>query len=54
MIRHSVKIWLDDNMRHDDSEEKLLEVLEHFFKACLQHGLFLHAAKRNLYGTEVR
>jgi hypothetical protein len=32
----------------------LLEVLEYFFKKCLQHGLFLHAAKRNLYGTEVR
>jgi hypothetical protein len=32
----------------------LLQVLEHFFKTCLQHGLFLHAAKCNLYGTEVR
>jgi hypothetical protein len=53
-IRHSVKIWLDDNMIHVNSEEKLLEVLEHFFKTCLQHGLFLHAAKCNLYGTEVR
>jgi hypothetical protein len=29
-------------------------VLEYFFKKCLQHGLFLHAAKCNLYGTEVR
>jgi hypothetical protein len=53
-IRHSVKIWLDDNMIHVTSEEKLLEVLEHFFKKCLQHGLFLHAAKCDLYGTEVR
>jgi hypothetical protein len=35
-------------------EKKLLEVLEYFFKKCLQHGLFLHAAKCNLYGTEVR
>jgi hypothetical protein len=43
-IRHSVKIWLDDNMVHVDNEEKLLLVLEHFFKTCLQHGLFLHAA----------
>lgn len=53
-IRHSVKIWLDDNMIHVTDEEKLLEVLEYFFKKCLQHGLFLHAAKCNLYGTEVR
>jgi Reverse transcriptase (RNA-dependent DNA polymerase) len=53
-FRKSVKIWLDDNMVHVDNEEKLLEVLEHFFKTCLQHGLFLHAAKCNLYGTEVR
>jgi hypothetical protein len=52
-IRHSVKIWLDDHMVHVDSDEKLLEVLEHLFKTCLQHGLFLHAAKCNLYGTEV-
>jgi hypothetical protein len=29
-------------------------VLEYFFKKCLQHGLFLHAAKCNRYGTEVR
>jgi RNase H-like domain found in reverse transcriptase len=53
-IRHSVKIWLDDSMIHETSEEKLLEVLEHFFKTCLQHGLFLHAAKCNPCGTEVR
>jgi hypothetical protein len=53
-IRHSVKIWLDDNMIHVTYEEKLLEVLEHFFKKCLQHGLFLQTAKCNLYGTEVR
>jgi hypothetical protein len=39
---------------HVDSKEKLLEVLEHFFKTCLQHSLFLHAAKYNLYGTDVR
>jgi hypothetical protein len=50
-IRHSVKIWLDDNMIHVTDEEKLLEVLEFFFKKCLQHGLILHAAKYNLYGT---
>jgi hypothetical protein len=53
-IRHSVKIWRDDNMVHVTSEEKLLEVLEYFFKKCLQHGLFLHTVKGNLYGTEVR
>jgi hypothetical protein len=53
-ILHSVKIWLDDNMIHVTDEEKLLEVLEYFFKKCLQHGLFLHAAKCNLYGTEIR
>jgi hypothetical protein len=53
-IRHSVKIWLDDNMIHVTDEEKLLEVLEHFFKKCLRHGIFLHAAKCDLYGTEVR
>jgi hypothetical protein len=41
-IRHSVKIWLEDNMIHVSDEEKLLEVLEYFFKKCLQHGLFLH------------
>jgi RNase H-like domain found in reverse transcriptase len=52
-IRHSFKIW-QDNMIHVTSEEKLLEVLEHFFKTCLQHGIFLHAAKCNLYGAEVR
>jgi hypothetical protein len=40
-------------MVHVDSE-KLLEVPEHFFKTCLQHVIFLHAAKCNLYGTEVR
>jgi hypothetical protein len=34
-ISHSVKIWLDDNMIHVTDEEKLLEVLEHFFKKCL-------------------
>jgi RNase H-like domain found in reverse transcriptase len=39
-------------MIHVTSEEKLLEVLEYFFKKCLQHGLFLHAAKCDLYGTE--
>jgi hypothetical protein len=32
----------------------LLEVLEHFFKKFFQHALVLHAAKCNLYGTEVR
>jgi hypothetical protein len=53
-ILQSVKIWLDDNMIHVTDEEKLLEVLEYFFKKCLQHGIFLHAAKCNLYGTEVR
>jgi Reverse transcriptase (RNA-dependent DNA polymerase) len=53
-IRHSVKIWLYDNMIHVTDEEKLLELLEYFFKKCLQNGLFLHAAKCNLYGTEVR
>jgi hypothetical protein len=53
-IRHSVKIWLDDNTIHVTDEEKLLEVMEHFFKTCLQHGLFLLAAKCNLYGIEVR
>jgi hypothetical protein len=53
-IRHPVKIWLDYNMVHVDSEEKLLEVLENFFNTCLQHGLFHHAAKCNLYGTKVR
>jgi Reverse transcriptase (RNA-dependent DNA polymerase) len=53
-IRHSVKIWLDDKMIHVTDEEKLLEVLQYFFKTCLQHGLFLHAAKCDLYGTEVR
>jgi Reverse transcriptase (RNA-dependent DNA polymerase) len=53
-ICHSVKIWLDDNMIHVTDEKKLLEVLEYFFKKCLQHGLFLHAAKYDLYGTEVR
>jgi RNase H-like domain found in reverse transcriptase/Reverse transcriptase (RNA-dependent DNA polymerase) len=52
-IRHSVKIWLDDNMIHVTTEEKLLEVLEHFFKTCLQNGVFLHAAKCTLDGTEV-
>jgi hypothetical protein len=41
-------------MIHVTDEEKLLEVLEYFFKNCLQHGLFLHAAKCNLYGTEAR
>jgi hypothetical protein len=41
-------------MIHVTDEKKLLEVLEYFFKKCLQHGLFLHAAKCNLYGTEVR
>jgi hypothetical protein len=51
---HSVKIWKGYNMVHVTSEEKLLDVLEHFFKTCLQHGLFLHAVKCNLYGTEVR
>jgi hypothetical protein len=30
----SVKIWLDDNMIHVTDEEKLLEVLEFFFKKC--------------------
>jgi Reverse transcriptase (RNA-dependent DNA polymerase)/RNase H-like domain found in reverse transcriptase len=53
-IRHSVKIWLDENMIHVTDEKKLLEVLEHFFKKCLQHGHFLDAAKCDLYGTEVR
>jgi hypothetical protein len=53
-IRHSVKIWLDENMIHVTDEEKLLEMLKYFFKKCLQHGLFLHAAKCNLYGTEAR
>jgi hypothetical protein len=53
-IRHSVKIWLDDNMIHVTDEGKLLEVLEYFFNTCLQHGLFLHAAKCDLYGTELR
>jgi hypothetical protein len=53
-IRHSVNIWLEDNMMHVTGEEKLLEVLEYVFKKCLQHGLFLHAAKCNLYSTEVR
>jgi Reverse transcriptase (RNA-dependent DNA polymerase) len=52
-IRHSLKIWLDDNMIHVTDEEKLLEALEHIFKKCLQHGLFLRAAKCDLYGTEV-
>jgi RNase H-like domain found in reverse transcriptase/Reverse transcriptase (RNA-dependent DNA polymerase) len=51
--RHSVKIWLDANIIHVISEEKLLEVLETFFKKCLQHGLFLQAAKCDLYGPEV-
>jgi RNase H-like domain found in reverse transcriptase/Reverse transcriptase (RNA-dependent DNA polymerase) len=53
-IRHSVKIWLDDNMINLTIEEKLLERLEHFYKTCLQHGLFLHAAKCDFCGTEVR
>jgi hypothetical protein len=52
-IRHSVKIWLDDNMIHVTDEKKLLDVLERFLKKCLQHGLFLHAAKCDLYGTQV-
>jgi hypothetical protein len=39
---------------HVTDEEKLLEVLQRFFKKCLQHGLFLHAVKCNLFGTEVR
>jgi hypothetical protein len=53
-IRHSVQIWTDDNMIHVTDEKTLLEVLEYFFEKCLQHCLFLHAAKCNLYGTEVR
>jgi hypothetical protein len=44
-IRHSVKIWLDDNIIYVTDEAKLLEVLEYFFKKCLQNGLFLHAYK---------
>jgi Reverse transcriptase (RNA-dependent DNA polymerase) len=53
-IRHSVKIWIDYNMILVTDEKKLLEVLGYFFKKCLQHGHFLHAANCNLYGTEVR
>jgi Reverse transcriptase (RNA-dependent DNA polymerase)/RNase H-like domain found in reverse transcriptase len=53
-IRHSVKIWLDENMIHVTDEKKILGVLEYFLKKCLQHGLFLHAAKCDLHGTEVR
>jgi hypothetical protein len=41
-------------MIHVTDEEKLLEVLEHYFQTSLQHGIFLHAAKYGLYGTEVR
>jgi hypothetical protein len=41
-------------MIHVTDEKKLLEVLEYFFKKCLQHCLFLHAAKCNLYSTKVR
>jgi hypothetical protein len=41
-------------MIHVTDEKKLLEVLEHFLKKCLQHGLVLHAARCDLYGTEVR
>jgi hypothetical protein len=41
-------------MIHVTSKEKLLEVLEYFCNKRLQHGLLLHAAKCNLYGTEVR
>jgi hypothetical protein len=39
-IRHSVKIWLDGNMKHVTDEKKSLEVLEYFFKKCLRHGIF--------------
>jgi Reverse transcriptase (RNA-dependent DNA polymerase) len=39
-ILHSVKILLDDNTIHLTDEKKLLEVLEYFFKKCLQQGLF--------------
>jgi hypothetical protein len=52
-IRHSVKIWLDGNMTHVTREDNLLEVPECFFNKCLQHVLFLHAAKCNIYGSEV-
>jgi hypothetical protein len=41
-------------MIHVTDEKKLLEVLEHFLQKFLQRSLFLHAAKCNLYGTEVR
>jgi hypothetical protein len=51
-IRRSVKIWLDDYMIQATSEEKLLEWLEHFFKNCFPHVIFLHAAKCNFYCTE--
>jgi hypothetical protein len=52
-IRISVKIWQNDNMIHVTDEEKLLEVLEYFFKKCLQTA-FPNGAKCNLYGTEIR
>jgi hypothetical protein len=41
-------------MIHVTDEERVLEALEHFYNKCLQHGLFLHAAKCDIYGTEVR
>jgi hypothetical protein len=41
-------------MIHVTDEENLPEVLEYFIKKSVQHGLSLHAAKCNLYGTEVR
>jgi hypothetical protein len=52
-IRHSVKIWLEDNLIYVTDEKKLLEVLEYFFEKYLHHGNFLHASKYNLYGHEV-
>jgi hemerythrin len=38
-IRHSVKIWLDDNMIHVTDEEKLLEVLEYFSRNAYSKAL---------------
>jgi Reverse transcriptase (RNA-dependent DNA polymerase) len=43
-IRHSVNIWLDDNMIHVTDEKKLLEVLEHFLQTVTKHSYLLLAS----------
>eukprot|EP00171_Calliarthron_tuberculosum_P020891 IDg20891t1 len=53
-LRNCMKAWLDDFTGFARTESELLDMLEKFFKICMQRNLYLSARKSTLFTREVK